>query len=67
MPQVNINLDNETAQALDEMTKDDGFDNRSAFVRRLIRLEVRRRKASADDDAGPHAPLAINPYACETD
>lgn len=26
------------------MAFDDGYDNRSAFIRRLIRLEIRRRE-----------------------
>ena len=43
MPQVNINLDDDTADQLDKMAEKDGFDNRSAFVRRLIRQEVDRR------------------------
>ena len=42
--QVNISVDNETLAILEDMAKEDGFDNRSAFIRRLIRMEHKRRE-----------------------
>jgi len=42
--QVNINLDDETAVILDQMAQEDAYDNRSAWIRRLIRLEHKRRE-----------------------
>lgn len=47
MPQVNINLDDDTATQVDVMARKDGFDNRSAWVRRLIRQEIERRAQMA--------------------
>lgn len=44
--QVNTNLTIVDAQLLDRMMVEDGFDNRSAFVRRLIRQEWARRNQS---------------------
>lgn len=41
--QININATGEDARMLDRMMAEDGFDNRSAFVRRLIRQEWARR------------------------
>jgi len=41
--QVNTSMDRETASQLDQMTKASGLDNRSAFVRWLIRQEYARR------------------------
>jgi metal-responsive CopG/Arc/MetJ family transcriptional regulator len=41
--QVNVSLEPEDAATLDRMAAEDGFDNRSAFVRRMIRQEAIRR------------------------
>ena len=45
--QTNINLTEEDSKALDQMMVQDAYDNRSAFVRRLIRLEWQRRQMAA--------------------
>lgn len=42
--QINIAVPNALIKRIDEMMEEDGLDNRSAFVRRLIRLEIRRRQ-----------------------
>jgi metal-responsive CopG/Arc/MetJ family transcriptional regulator len=39
----NISLSQCLAAEIDRMAADDGFDNRSAFLRRLIRMEIKRR------------------------
>lgn len=41
--QVNVNITDEDARMLDRMMVEDAYDNRSAFVRRLIRQEWARR------------------------
>jgi len=41
--QVNINLKDDAAKMLDQMMIEDAYDNRSAFIRRLIRQEWARR------------------------
>lgn len=41
--QVNVNVTEEDAHMLDRMMIEDAYDNRSAWVRRLIRLEWARR------------------------
>lgn len=41
--QMNVNVTVEDARMVDYMASEDGFDNRSAFVRRLIRQEWARR------------------------
>ena len=41
--QINISLPQYLAAEIDRMAADDGFDNRSAFLRRLIRMEIKRR------------------------
>ncbi len=41
--QVNINLKDTDAKILDQMMVEDAYDNRSAFIRRLIRQEWARR------------------------
>jgi Arc/MetJ-type ribon-helix-helix transcriptional regulator len=48
--QVNVNITDEDDEKLVEMMKADGFDNRSAFIRKLIRDEY-RRKAQAKNIA----------------
>jgi Arc/MetJ-type ribon-helix-helix transcriptional regulator len=52
--QVNVNLDDADATALDRMATEEGFDNRSAFVRRLIRQEVARRYRVVSVSTLPH-------------
>lgn len=41
--QVNVNITGEDVKMLDRMMREDAYDNRSAWVRRLIRLEWARR------------------------
>lgn len=41
--QVNVNVTEEDARMIDRMMVEDAYDNRSAWVRRLIRLEWLRR------------------------
>ena len=41
--QVNVNLLDEDARMLDRMMSEDAYENRSAWVRRLIRQEWARR------------------------
>lgn len=45
--QVNISMSEEDAKIIDLMMVEDAYDNRSAFVRRLIRLEWQRRQLAA--------------------
>jgi len=46
--QVNISVDDETLSILDNLVEEDskmiGISNRSSFIRRLIRLEYKRRE-----------------------
>jgi len=46
--QVNVNLDDTDAATLDRMASNAGYDNRSAFVRWLIRSEWRRNFQAAE-------------------
>jgi Arc/MetJ-type ribon-helix-helix transcriptional regulator len=41
--QVNVNLTLEDARMLDHMSTEDAYENRSAFMRRLVRQEWARR------------------------
>jgi len=41
--QVNVNVTEEDARMIDRMMVEDAYENRSAWVRRLIRLEWARR------------------------
>lgn len=41
--QTNVNLTVEDAKMLDTMMREDGYENRSPYVRRLIRQEWARR------------------------
>lgn len=41
--QVNVNITGEDVKMLDRMMREDAYDNRSAWVRRLIRQEWVRR------------------------
>lgn len=41
--QINTSMDTETAKVLDQMVKDAGYENRSAFIRLLIRREAARQ------------------------
>jgi metal-responsive CopG/Arc/MetJ family transcriptional regulator len=43
--QINFQLSDDDAKAVDQMAETDGFDNRSAWMRRLVRQEIERRKA----------------------
>ncbi len=43
--QVNVSMELETAGQLDQMAHEDGYDNRSAFVRWLVRQEFIRRNS----------------------
>lgn len=59
LTQVNISVDNETMSILEDMAREDGFDNRSAFIRRLIRLEYRRRQEERFE-LTPKGQMALN-------
>lgn len=50
--QVNVNITEEDAKLLDIMMTEDAYDNRSAFVRRLIRREWQRRNPQIKDNNG---------------
>ena len=41
--QVNTSMDPNTLKVLDQMAQDAGYDNRSAFIRLLIRREAARQ------------------------
>lgn len=41
--QMNINLTDDDARKVDHMAREDAYENRSAFMRRLIRQEWLRR------------------------
>lgn len=41
--QVNVNLTEEDAEMVDRMMREDGIDNRSAFMRRMVRQEWAKR------------------------
>lgn len=41
--QINVNVTEEDARMIDRMMVEDAYDNRSAFIRRLIRQEWARR------------------------
>lgn len=41
--QVNVSMQPEDAETLDRLVRESGYDNRSAFVRWLIRNELARR------------------------
>lgn len=47
MFQTGINLTKDDARMIDRMTFEDGSDNRSAFVRKLIRQEWARRHSQS--------------------
>lgn len=61
--QVNVNLTEEDARVLDRMMAEDGFDNRSAFVRRLVRQEWQARQFSHPN---PSVTVAEATAAAET-
>jgi len=41
--QTNVNITDEDANMLDQMMVMDGYENRSAYIRRLVRQEYARR------------------------
>ena len=47
--QTNVNVSGEDYEKLLLMMKDDGFDNRSAFIRKLIRTEYQRRAYNSNN------------------
>jgi Arc/MetJ-type ribon-helix-helix transcriptional regulator len=49
--QVNVNLTEDDVKMLDQMMQEDFIDNRSAYVRRLIRLEWARRHLITTNEA----------------
>jgi Arc/MetJ-type ribon-helix-helix transcriptional regulator len=51
--QVNISMSEEDAKIIDQMMVEDAYDNRSAFVRRLVRLEWQRRQLAASINKSP--------------
>ncbi|GAP11781.1 hypothetical protein BECAL_02974 [Bellilinea caldifistulae] len=50
--QVNVNVTEEDARMIDRMMVEDAYDNRSAWVRRLIRLEWLRRHGNTSPVEG---------------
>lgn len=54
MFQTGINLTKDDARMVDRMTFEDGSDNRSAFIRKLIRQEWARRHP--EDGFNPRPP-----------
>lgn len=46
--QINFQLKPDEAVLVDHFAKEDGFDNRSAWMRKLIRQEITRRNALKD-------------------
>lgn len=56
--QTNVNLTEEDAAHLDQMMAEDAYDNRSAWVRRLIRQEWARRNTSTPADQPTPAPAS---------
>jgi len=47
---INVQVEPEDAAAVDVMTQEDGYDNRSAWMRRLIRQEAKRRNLTRPTD-----------------
>jgi metal-responsive CopG/Arc/MetJ family transcriptional regulator len=45
--QINFQISADEVATVDRIAKEDGFDNRSAWVRRLIRQEIARRQQGA--------------------
>lgn len=45
--QINFQISADEVAIVDRIAKEDGFDNRSAWVRRLIRQEIARRQQGA--------------------
>ena len=41
--QINISVSEEDVKMIDRMMTEDAFDNRSGFMRRLVRMEYARR------------------------
>ena len=56
--QVNASMEKDTAAQLDRMAKEDGYDNRSAFVRWMIRQEYARRYSQ------PNPGVTVGEAAC---
>jgi Arc/MetJ-type ribon-helix-helix transcriptional regulator len=48
--QTNINLTEEDDSHVDQMMKQDGFDNRSAFIRKVVRQEWARRVSQPNQE-----------------
>jgi len=59
--QVNVNVTEEDARMIDRMMVEDAYDNRSAWVRRLIRLEWARRGGGVSSGARPRGPERRSP------
>lgn len=49
--QVNLNLANEDVRKLDIMMAEDGYTNKSAWIRRELRLEFKRRYPQTESPA----------------
>jgi len=49
--QINTSMDADTAKFLDQMVKDAGYENRSAFIRLLIRREAARQGRALGEPA----------------
>lgn len=54
--QVNTSMDQETAKVLELMARDAGYDNRSAFIRLLIRREAARQGRPIGEAAAVEVP-----------
>lgn len=46
--QVNISMTEEDSKVIDQMMVEDAYDNRSAFIRRLVRLEWQKRMRASE-------------------
>lgn len=52
--QINFQINAVEVALVDRFAKEDGFDNRSAWIRRLVRQEISRRSAQkVAEDAEP--------------
>lgn len=49
--QINTSMDVDTARVLEQMAHDAGYDNRSAFIRLLIRREAARQGRALGEPA----------------
>lgn len=69
--QVNINITEEDSQLLDSMIAEDGYDNRSAWFRRIVRKEYETRQAKKRPEfpavtSYPPVLIPLDPQAGES-